>query len=56
MKKERGVYVWVHPDFKRTLKVKAADENKSIISLTKEMAGFLPERKKRKDEGYLPRF
>jgi len=30
--------VWVHPNFKRMLKKKAADEGKSMIKMTEEMS------------------
>jgi len=59
MIKDRGTYIWVHPEFKKSLKHKAADQNKSVFELTKEMArdfGVNPFDSKKKREEYRPRF
>ena len=36
MKKE---LIWVHPTFKKKLKIKAIEEETTVIGLTKRMAG-----------------
>jgi hypothetical protein len=57
----RGTYIWVHPEFKKVLKHRAADNNKSVFELTKDMArdfGVNPFSTgiKKKAEEYRPRF
>jgi len=56
MRKERGTYVWIAPEFKKVLKKRAADENKSMISLTKEMAEEFGCEKKIKKDKFNPGF
>jgi len=36
--KIKPVRLWVHPDYKRKIKIEAAEQGKKIIELTEELA------------------
>ena len=48
-KKKKGSQVWVHPNFKKKLKVMASTSDMSILELTKVLGESQNEKKHKKD-------
>ena len=50
--------MWVHPNFKKMMKKKAADNSTSIINISKEMSNRveLPQKQERRGKSAFQRF